>query len=85
LREGSGKLEETYYVTSRIYWKKLAQTASFVPENFENGGRRGAQRAGDLRSQPQSKDPAIKSIVKGNFCRTKKPHTIPTTFLLFLF
>jgi hypothetical protein len=39
LREGSGKLEETYYVTSRIYWKKLAQTASFVPENFENGGR----------------------------------------------
>ena len=26
------------YVT--FSWKKLAQTASFVPKNFENGGRR---------------------------------------------
>jgi hypothetical protein len=37
------------YVT--FSWKKLAQTASFVPKNFENVGRRGAKRAGDRSSK----------------------------------
>ena len=37
------------YVT--FPWKKLAQTASFVPKNFENVGRRGAKRAGDRSSK----------------------------------